>query len=174
MTKQPPRFPNKMLILGVGLLIAGGVLLIWRLDRISSLGALWPLPFILFGLVLLYLVFIRGYTRMYVPPGMLALLGGVFFLLRNTVLPNVQLEKIWPVFMIIGGLSILPFAHKKSQSAKLAIIVPTVAIIGLAVIFLPFSLGVIEADFTHFVLRWWPAILLLVGALLVISYTIRR
>jgi len=98
----------------------------------------------------------------------------VFFLLRNTVLPNVQLEKIWPVFMIIGGLSILPFAHKKSQSAKLAIIVPTVAIIGLAVIFLPFSLGVIEADFTHFVLRWWPAILLLVGALLVISYTIRR
>lgn len=168
------RYPNKMLILGIGLLVVGGLLLIWRLDRLSSPGALWPVAPMLVGILLLYLVFIRGHTRMYVPPGIMLLLGGLFFLLHNTVIPAVELEKIWPIFMVVGGVSILPFSYKKSQSAKLAIIIPAAAIIGLAIIFLPFSLGVIEMDFTHFALRWWPTLLLLIGGILVISYLIKR
>ena len=169
-----PRFPHKILLAGIGLLVLGGVLLLWRLDHLPALEALWPLPLIVIGLVLLSLVFIWGYTRMYVPPGMLLLLGGIFFLLHNTVIPNVKLEEIWPAFMLIGGISILPFAYKKSRSARLAITIPSAAIIGLAVIFFPFSLGLIEKDFTDFVLLWWPTILLLLGMLLIITHFIRR
>jgi hypothetical protein len=174
MREAAPRFPHKILFTGVGLLVLGGVLLLWSLGRLPSLEALWPLPLILVGLVLLALVFVRGYTRLYVPPGMLLVLGGIFFLLHNTVIPNVKLEEIWPVFMLIGGISILPFAHKKARSARLAIIIAAAAIIGLAVIFLPFSLGLVDKSFTEFVLRWWPTMLLLMGALLIITYYIRR
>ncbi len=68
-----PRFPHKILFAGIGLLVLGGVLLLWRLDHLPSLEALWPLPLIVIGLVMLSLVFIWGFTRMYVPPGMLLL-----------------------------------------------------------------------------------------------------
>jgi hypothetical protein len=150
------------------------VLLLWSLDRLPSMESLWPLPLILLGLILLALVFIRGYTRLYVPPGMLLALGGTFFLLHNTVIPHVKLDAIWPIFMLIGGISILPFAHKKTRSARLTIIVAAAAIIGLAIIFLPFSLGLIQKGFTEFVLDWWPTILLLLGGLLILTYFVRR
>jgi hypothetical protein len=76
--------------------------------------------------------------------------------------------------MFIGGISILPFAYKKSRSTRLTIIIASSAIIGLAIIFLPFSLGLIEKGFTEFVLRWWPTILLLLGMLLILTYFMRR
>ncbi len=174
MKHDSPRFPHKILILGITLLLLGGLLLIWRLERFPSMGALWPLPLILAGLVFLYLVFIKNHTRLYTPAGALLTAVGIFLLLRNTVIPNVDMEQIWPLFMMITGFAILPYSARKSKNKRVAVIIPAVAIIGLSIIFLPFSLGLIDRNFISFVLQWWPTILLLIGALLVLSYYIRK
>ena len=101
-------------------------------------------------------------------------LGGIFFLLKNTVIPSMSLTHIWPVFMLITGLSILPYGFSKKRTTRVAIIIPACAIIGMSIIFFLFSLRLIDTSFKDFVLTWWPTLLLLSGAMLILSYMMRR
>jgi len=172
MSGQEERFPHKNLIVGILLLLLGGVLLLWRLGLLPSMGALWPLPLLVAGLSLLYLN-LKGRSQRYILPGMLLTLGALYFLLRNTVIPSMSLSRTWPVFMLIIGLSFLPYGFR-GKKARVSIIVPAVAIMGLAVIFLPFSLGLVRESFTDFALTWWPTLLLLTGAVLVLSFFVKH
>ena len=47
--KRTPRYPNKLLIAGVVVLVAGGLLLLWNLGYLPQLGKLWPVPVIIVG-----------------------------------------------------------------------------------------------------------------------------
>ncbi len=168
-----PRMPNKSLVFGIGVMLLGGVLLLWRLGLLPSPGVLLPVPGMVLGLAFLYLAFLGTRKKRYILPGMLFTLGGLFFLLLNTVLPDLSLKRIWPVLMLISGISILPYGYGQKHSTRVAIVIPALAIIGLALIFLPFSLRLITESFTDFVLTWWPALLVLTGALLVITHFLR-
>lgn len=172
MSPSSARFPNKNLVLGILFLLIGGLLLLWRLGLLPSFGALWPVPFFVAGLYLLYMV-LQGRSRRYIFPGMLLTLGSLPFLLKSTVLPTMSLSRTWPVFMLITGLSFLPYGFG-GRRPRVAIIVPALTIMGLAVIFLPFSLGLTKTSFTEFVLTWWPTLLLLTGIILVSSHFWRR
>ena len=174
MDKPGVRFPNKNLVLGILVLIVGGVLLIWRMGSLPSFQALWPLPVLLLGLVFLYRVFLSGKSRRYILPGMVLSLAGLFFLLQDTVLPQRSLAKVWPAFMFIIGLSLLPYGFVKKGNARTAIVIPAFGLIGLGFIFFPFSLGWVKESFTDFVLTWWPGLLLLTGGLLILTHFIHR
>ena len=167
------RFPNKSLVFGIILFLLGGLLLLWQLNLLPGLDVLWPLPIIILGLFFLYAAFLRGKKRRYILPGMLFTLAGLFFLLLNTVLSTISLEKIWPIFMLITGVSILPYGHGQKKNTRVAILIPALAIVGLAIIFLPFSLRLVTKSFTNFVLTWWPTLLLLTGTLLILSHFMR-
>ncbi|HUV08395.1 MAG TPA: hypothetical protein VMX75_11740 [Spirochaetia bacterium] len=174
MREQAPRFPNKSLILGIASLLLGGVLLLWRLGFMPNLESLWPLPFLVLGLYFLYMLFMRNRSRRYMLPGILFSLGGIFFLLKNSVMPDVRLSQVWPAFMLITGFSILPYGFRQKRNTRIAIVIPALTIIGLAVIFFPFSLGLVDVRFTDFVLTWWPALFILIGALLILSYLMQK
>lgn len=174
MKKREPRFPNKNLILGIILILFGGILLLRQLGFLPSLGNLWPLPILLLGLFFLYKVFLAGKSPKYLIPGMLLSLIGAFFILMNTVITESKLEQIWPVFMLITGLSILPYGlYKKSRKARITIIIPVLAIIILSIVFLMFSLNLINENFIDFVFKWWPVIIVFSGALLITLYCIK-
>jgi len=174
MKDKTQRFPHKVLILGIVFILLGALLLLWKLNLLPSLGALWPVAFILIGLYFLYRVFLQNRSRRFILPGMIFSLGGIFFLLKNTVIPSMSLTHIWPVFMLITGFSILPYGFSKKKTTRIAIIIPACAIIGMSIIFFPFSLRLIDASFTEFVLTWWPTLLLLSGVILILSYVIGR
>ena len=86
MENRARRFPNKLLIIGVLLLLVGGLLLLWTFGYLRDLSALWPVIFILLGLLVLYQVLIRGVAEVYAFPGMLMALGGLYFLLGNSLM----------------------------------------------------------------------------------------
>ena len=174
MKDKVQRFPHKVLVLGIVFILVGILLLLWRLNLLPSLGALWPVVFILIGLYFLYRVFLQNRSRRFILPGMTFTLGGIFFLLKNTVIPSMSLTHIWPVFMLITGLSILPYGFSKKRTTRVAIIIPACAIIGMSIIFFLFSLRLIDTSFKDFVLTWWPTLLLLSGAMLILSYMMRR
>ena len=174
MNRSPVRFPNKNLVLGILVLVAGGVLLIWRMGSLPSFQALWPVPILLLGLVFLYRVFLLGKSKRYILPGMLLSLAGLFFLMQDTVLPEKSLAKIWPIFMVIIGLSLLPYGFVKTGNARTAVVIPASGIIGLGFIFFPFSLGWVKKSFIDFALTWWPSLLLLTGGLLVLTHFVHR
>ena len=49
-----------------------------------------------------------------------------------------------------------------------------ILIIVLALIFLNFSLGILNVSFLEFILDWWPGILMVIGTVLVVIYFIRK
>jgi hypothetical protein len=178
MKKQQPRFPNKLLVSGMLLILGGCVFLLWTLGLFPEfllwLIALWPVPFILAGMIMLYLVYLKGKSHQLLLPGMILLLLGVFFILYNTVIPEKSFARIWPAFIAIAGLALLPYGLKSAQRARVGILISSATLIALAVIFFPFSLKLIETDFLHFAIRWWPAIIVLTGVILILSFLVNK
>ncbi|MBN2735675.1 MAG: hypothetical protein JXR70_01760 [Spirochaetales bacterium] len=170
MSDNKPAHPNKYLILGVVSILLGGVFLLWTLDFLPSYENLWPVPIIFFGMVILYLVFIKGKNEIYIIPGMIFTFGGIFFLLMNTILSKESLERWWPVAMFITGISLLPYAYRKREKYQVAIIIPAIFIILLSLIFLIFSLGKPGINFTNFISDWWPVLLIISGLFLIMLY----
>lgn len=161
---------NTKLIAGFSFLLFGGLLLLKTTGHLRSAGALWPVFLIIAGLFSLYYSFIKGSTERYILVGMVCTLGGVFFLLSNTVLSEGDMRKLWPVFMLIAGVSLVPYALKKSRNARIVLLVPALVISLLSLGFLFFSLGLASVEFNAFISRWWPALFLIVGLILIISY----
>jgi len=175
MPRTTPRFPNKLLIFGVFFLVIGLVLLLRTLGYIPQLYALWPLIFFLCGILLLYVAFVlRRGRESYVFVGMFLSLGGLFLFLMMTVMTAVGLERIWPIFMTIVGLSLGAYGLVKRGYARLSMTIPAVTIIALSLVFLPFSLGLVQQSFRSFVGEWWPALFVLLGLVLIFVYAYRR
>lgn len=173
MENRTRRFPNKLLVIGVLLLLIGGLLLLWTFGYLRNLTALWPVVFVVLGLFILYAVLIRGAAEVYAFPGMLMGLGGLYFLIGTSFMPWHNLIRIWPVFMAITGISIVPYALLKRGSARAVLLVPALAIIVLALIFLPFSLRVVSVRFVRFASEWWPLLVVLLGIIFLVTHFIR-
>ncbi|HEY9593760.1 MAG TPA: hypothetical protein VHE79_04740 [Spirochaetia bacterium] len=168
--EKSPRLPNALLVAGVGGVLAGGLLLLWNLGYLRQLVRLWPVPFILLGLFFLYMAWPRKRSDRWIIPGMVLTLGGIASLLITTVLNTESLTRIWPLFMLVTGLSLIPYGYRKKGSARMAITIPGLFISGLAILFLPFSLHHEEGGFAAFVGTWWPMILVIIGVVLVVSF----
>ena len=174
MEKKDPKFPNKYLIIGTAFLIIGFLLLLWTNDLLPGFSTLWPVPVILGGMTLLYLAFLRQKNSILILPGMFLALAGILFLLLNTVLSRSKIALIWPAFMLITGISLLPYGFKKREKYRVRIIIPAIAIILLSLIFLPFSLGISPISFTDFITLWWPAIFVITGLFLISSFAYQK
>jgi hypothetical protein len=173
--KKLPKFPNKYLILGVIVFLTGFLFLLWTLGFLPRFEVLWPLPIIIVGLFLLYLVLFHGRRDIYIIFGMILTLGGAFILLVNTVISEKNLVKIWPAFMLITGISIIPYGiRKKREKYQIAIIIPAVTIILLSCIFFLFSLDILGLTFQQFVSIWWPVLLMILGITFVIIYSFSK
>ena len=166
-SRTPPRYPNLLLVTGVVVGLAGGLLLLGNFGYLPQAGALWPVPVILVGLIFLYLAWPRKRSDRWIIPGMVLTLGGIVLLLMNTVL---QAQSIAPH---LAGRSCwsraspwCPYGFRKHGSARIAIVVPGLFISVLALVFIPFSLHHTEGGFAAFVRQWWPMILVILGAAL--------
>jgi hypothetical protein len=133
-------------------------------------ASLWPLALVAAGLVLLYLAYVRGRSSRYILPGMLFTLGGLFFLLVETVLGWGALERVWPAFMLITGLSLFAWGLRLKPKARSAIMVPGLFIAALGLLLFPFSLQRQRGGLAAFVGRWWPLVLVVIGLVLVTSF----
>ena len=170
MKRPTTRYPNKLLVIGAAALVAGAVLLMANLGSFPLPASLWPLALIAVGLVFLYLAYIRGRSSRYILPGMLLTLGGLFFLLVETVIGWEALDRAWPAFVLITGLSLLAWGLRLKPKARTAIIVPGLFIAALGVLLFPFSLQRQRGTFAAFVGRWWPLVLVVIGLVLVASF----
>lgn len=163
-----------VLIIGVLLILAGGLLMLWTFGYLPRFTALWPVFFILLGLFFLYLVFFRNASETYTFPGMLMSLGGLYSLLGSSFMSAGYLLQIWPVFMAIAGVSIIPYALLKQGHARIALLVSGVAIVFLSVIFLFFSLHLITERFSHAAYLAWPVLLVILGLVFLLGHFARR
>lgn len=171
--KSPSPF-NKYLVLGTLFIITGGLLLLWTTGYFPGIEALWPLPVILVGLSLLYSVFVKGGSDKNIFPGMFITLAGVFIIISNTFLEDENIIKVWPVFMFITGISIIPLGYRKKGNKRISLLIPAFVLVFLSLVFMAFSLGLINMRLGKFVAHWWPFIFILLGCFFIINYLLKQ
>ncbi len=172
MSERYPRFPNKLLVLGVFFLLVGGLLLLWTFGYLNRFSATWPVIPLIAGLVLLYFRVFRTGPDYYLFVGTALVLAGALLLLTRTAFPA-ELIRIWPLFMTIVGVSMFIYGRRKSGAVRVTFTVPGAAMVLLSAVFLTFALELLTVDFVRFVSRWWPIILVLLGLSLVIAHVLR-
>lgn len=157
-------YPRRLLLFGALLVVVGGVLLLWTNGLLPSFSALWPLLLLGAGIWQLDYSLVSGGREATVLTGMVFTLSGIFVLLRTTEVLEIEFQRIWPIFMTIAGLSLLVYSFTRDRGHRAVLMVPSVAMLVLSLLFLLFSLDIMEISFIHFVSRWWPALLVLLGA----------
>jgi hypothetical protein len=173
MDERSPRFPNKLAIIGVFFILVGGVLLLWTAGYLHRFVSLWPLAPVILGLVLLYFRVFRSGPDYYVFIGTGLVLTGLLLMLVTIVVP-VELSRIWPLFMTVIGVAFLAYGFRKQGASRVTFTVPGGAMTLLSLIFLPFSLELVSADFAAFVGVWWPVLLVIMGLALIVAHLGRR
>ncbi len=153
--------PVRLLIVGTLFVLGGSLLLLWTSADIPHAQLLWPLFLILPGLGFLYKAVVRHGSEKHTIPGTFLTLLGIYFLLCNTVLPDNEIEKIWPIFMLITGLSMIPYGIKKNRNTKNQNNCTGRCNYNNVAFFLPFTLKLLTVKFINFATRWWPALLII-------------
>ena len=73
---------------------------------------MWPFFIIITGVSFFPLFFIRKDAKLFSLSILLIIIGGIFSLFTFDFLSVTILNKIWPIFLILGGLSIIIFYFK--------------------------------------------------------------
>jgi len=168
MLKDPVR--KAALVSGTFLTVVGILLLVWTQGFIDSFVKWWPLVFAIVGGLLLYKAFFRKSRPSAVFAGLLLFLTGLFILvLNNGVFEPLTLKELWPVFMGIVGLSLIPYGARYRRTIRVTLVIPGVILIVLMGVFLLFSLGIVKQTLAEFVVSWWPLLLVFMGLTLVAS-----
>lgn len=154
---------SSRLIAGLALIVSGAGLLLLT-TGVISLGALaFPVLLVAVGFVFLFRSFHPGRGPANIFFGTAVGLTGLLLLVRETVIPDLELSRIWPLYMCIGGISMVSYGIKSRGLRSTSFVVPGLVIILLSVVFLLFSLDVIEASLSVIAVQWWPLLIVIVG-----------
>lgn len=168
------RFSNILVVIGSLFLLTGFILLLQTTDHIHDIETLWPVPFIILGLFFLYLVIFHHGPPRYIFSGIFLSVAGCWYLILNTLLANIELSSIWPTFMGIAGVALIIYGLKRIGGARIALLIPGITIVILSLLFLFFSLDLVERNVNDFARIWWPFLLILIGTDMIIAFCIRR
>ena len=167
--------PNRRgaLLPGLLLILLGAWLLAAAVGvRLPDLGQLWPLVPLFFGLGALVQYFAEGRrSDGLVFTGVAAALLGAFFLaITLGPLEWRDLDRYWPVFVLIGGATFLAQWLARPRASGLLVPAGLAVVVGLAALAL--TRGLLDPALSAQVLRWWPVLLILLGLGLLIRYAL--
>lgn len=155
--------------MGLILLFFGGGLLLWTVGQVPFVLTIFPLFLICLGVLLLYFVYYMDFSEVYLFLGMFLIQGAIFWIVKHKI-PTVYLRALWPVFLLMSGLTLLPFSLRKRRQKRSVFLIPAITFILLFLFFLPFSMGFAQMRFMDFIKKWWPGSFLLMGIILLIAH----
>ncbi len=159
------------LIPGLVLIALGAWFLAGTLGvRLPSLGDLWPIFPLGFGLASLGNYFIEGRRQ----HGLIftgvssTLVGALFFAITLGPLTWGDLGRLWPVFILIGGLAFV--AQWLAQPSERGLLLPGLAALVVGGVLLLFTLNLLGGAVGQLATQLWPVLLILLGIGLLVSY----
>lgn len=159
---------QRRLLVGTALILAGAVLLLVTTGLIS-IGALGiPVVLLLAGTFFLHRALRPEGAEINLFHGTVLTLSGVFFLLQQSMLIRSDLRSLWPVFMTFGGMALVVYGLRRGRPYRTALILPGCVLCVLSLVFLLFSLNVIEQSLASLTARWWPLIFVPLGMLMLL------
>jgi hypothetical protein len=159
---------NRRVLVGLGLLCAGGALLLVTTGVLTIGALILPLLLLIVGVLLFWRAILPSGRDSNAFAGTVLALTGGFWVLWESALPAVTASTIWPVFMTIVGIALVVYGVKKGDEYKLTLVTPGVAIVILSVVFMLFSLDIIEASLARVAAVWWPILLVVIGVMILV------
>jgi len=153
---------------GLILILIGALLLVHKLIPHSfSWSEVYPLILIVIG-VLIFVSVISKRNNGSVFFGTFLFLLGVFFLLRNyDIISYYYLREVWPIILIVLGLSFLSVFITKPGNSTVLIL--AFVFLFLGALFLLRRFHIIYWDVWDNIADYWPLILIIIGGAIIIG-----
>ena len=167
------RIKTHDIILGTGifLVVAGiAMLLCIALKVEPNMLIVIPVGIIILGAICLFASYTRNKLVWRFFLGYFLTAAGFFSLVVSFSTLTPPMKKMWPIFVILCGVSYFVASFQCRKKLYASILVPTVGLIALGGMFLVFSLGIANVSFRYFVAQWWPVFVVLLGIILIIVY----
>ncbi len=147
---------------GLILIIIGALLLVNKLVP-YAIGWFEIYPLILMAIAILIFISVIGKRdKGAVFFGTFLFLLGLFFSLRNyDIIPYYYMREIWPIILIILGLSFVSVFITKP--ADWGVLIPGGILLLLGIVFLLRKLDIIYLDIGDIIADYWPVILIIIG-----------
>jgi hypothetical protein len=97
----------------------------------------------------------------------LILTGALLLCIASGLIPY-SIFRLWPLLSVFSGLSLFPAGFHRYSGPRARFVVPALVFILLGIGFLLFSFRWVPFSFSRFILTWWPLLLVLAGALLML------
>lgn len=165
------------LLLGTGIVfvLTGFFLLIAFTSNIDvKLSSYRYLIWSLLGGILVFFSIVKFRRKSLMFSGIFLILTGILFFAIDTGFIPLSLESLWPVVVIIGGLSLFISGLYVHRGIRVSIVIPSVSLLFLGGCCLLFSLNIITQPFLQLASRWWPLVLIMAGLFLVVLFFIRN
>ncbi|HIQ05197.1 MAG TPA: hypothetical protein EYH31_05815 [Anaerolineae bacterium] len=165
MSERTPSEPSKGIVPGLILIALGLIFLFQNLGwRVFAWDRIWPL-FVLGAGVAFLAGYVLGQAHDpgYVFVGTAATLIALFFFTFTFgVIPWRHMDRLWPMFVIIGGLSF--FALWAAEGFRdWGVFSTGLLAIVIGVIAFPFTFGLLGRRLALLLVRLWPLLLVLIG-----------
>lgn len=159
---------QRRVIFGAALILFGVMLLLVTTGLFAPGPLVFPVMLVLTGILLLHHGF-RSSHEISVFVGTFLLLTGVFLVLRESVLTRREMRSLWPIFMSVGGVSLITYGLRKGRQYRLSMVLPGAVVFLLSLVFLLFSIGVIEQSLASITVRWWPVLFVFLGLVVLLA-----
>ena len=136
------------------------------------LRSLWPLIPAFLAVCSLYLIILKNLRKKFLFVSLLILLCAI--ILQLIILVPLPVRKVWPLFVLASGLSVLPAGYLRYKRLHPVYFVPGTAFLILGTLFSIFSFGQNSVSFRSFLAVWWPAFIMAAGIFLYMIYIVNK
>ncbi len=156
------------LFLGLFFVFVGCNLLVVFLSPLTACTYLiGPNILLLIGLTILY-VSLTGKRRTFITfVGLLLCSLWLLLLLTSSQIIPLTMVELWPIMLMLSGLMLIPLGFIRYKFLPISFIVCALALLCIGILFLLFSLNIIESSITDFASQWWPLIFIVFGLSLI-------
>jgi hypothetical protein len=155
----------------VSVAVGVGLLLITT-DRVRGELITWPLLFMISGSLSAYFAIVARWKAKFI---FLALMvASSAFIRFIALLAGIQVVDYWPLHVIAAGLCYMPANRIRYKKIRPGAVVISASFVLLGLFFSIFSFGFSSMSFRTFITRWWPALFIASGLVLLIIWFIQR
>lgn len=169
-------FRKAAIVTGISLTALGVLLLFFTQNVLAGMALWWPAAITVVGAYFLYRAWFRKARPSTLFVGLLLFLAGAFMSGLNVFSsdPVAAMKDLWPVFIGIVGVSLIPYGARYRRTVRVTLVVPGIILLVLCGVFLLFSLSIVKQSFLEFMISWWPLVLVFMGIALIGSGWVGR
>jgi hypothetical protein len=153
-------------IIGLLLMFLGTAFLLGTLEGTSGLFVLGAFFFVIIGALFAFFAIKLNKRSTYLFFATFFLMVGLFLFLSALHIIPIAFSQDWPLLSVFAGLALFPSGWHRYGSFRSRYAVPSILFVVLGCVLLVFSFDMVPFSFAHFILNWWPLLVVLAGMLL--------